>query len=271
MSKLYPNLFQLLWYSSLPCYHLPGLSDEFMVKKCQVAGRKIECSRIFRQVPTDIGMCCALNAQSVIKESEYSDLISKMQESSEFLDKQSLGSTEKVSVAVGLGNGLKLTLDLHSNFQSFGTVVNDFDAFRLFIGQSTEFPAMTEKSLVIQPGHEHFLDLSSHSLSTSGIEMIRPEDRNCYFQYEGDLEFYAKYTFINCRFECGLRHTKQAQNCTPWYFPQDQAYPVCDPWRERLFSEELTNVHEDESKCLHCLPDCEIRDISVTASMAKFR
>ena len=62
---------------------------------------------------------------------------------------------------MGLENGLQLTLDLHSNLQSFGTLLRDFSAFSVFVGQPTEFPAMKKRSIYLQPGQQHFLSLSS--------------------------------------------------------------------------------------------------------------
>ena len=59
---------------------------------------------------------------------------------------------------------------------------------------------MVEKSLQLQPGSEHFIELSASVVSASGIQQnILPEDRNCYFPNEGNLEFYEGYTFSNCR------------------------------------------------------------------------
>ena len=47
MSKLFPNLFKILWYATLPCYELPGLSKEFMIKTCKLGGKKVDCANIF--------------------------------------------------------------------------------------------------------------------------------------------------------------------------------------------------------------------------------
>ena len=47
MQSLYPNLFEILWYASLPCSPMQGLDTEFMIKSCELAGKKINCSKIF--------------------------------------------------------------------------------------------------------------------------------------------------------------------------------------------------------------------------------
>ena len=197
MIELFPELFNLLWYSSLPCTELPGLSKEFMLKSCHLAGENVKCSDYITKVPTDIGMCCALNGQKTLLSSQFTDLVEEMQNSSEYSNVEPKEKKE-IPAAVGINNGIRLVLDLHSNYESFGSVQDDFRGFRLFVGQPTEFPALEERSLLINPGHEHFIDLSSQVFSSSGIEYLQPGKRNCYFRNEGNLEFHEEYNHSNC-------------------------------------------------------------------------
>ena len=106
---------------------------------------------MFTRVPTDSGMCCALNADDSLRESEYKALIKEMQGERE--------TTKRVMSRVGQKNGLRITLDLHSNTMSFGTHDKEYRGFHLFIGQPEEFPMMREKGVKLQPGSEHFIDL----------------------------------------------------------------------------------------------------------------
>ena len=59
-----------------------------------------------------------------------------------------------LNLQVGKMNGLKLTLDLHSNSVSFGSLEHDYNAFNVFIGQRAEFPILKEKSIQLQPGQK---------------------------------------------------------------------------------------------------------------------
>ena len=90
-------------------------------------------------------MCCALNSGEALRASEYRDLVRDMQGNK--VDK-----VKEVKSQVGKMNGLRLTLDLHSNSVSFGSLDQDYNAFSLFIGQRAEFPVLKEKSLQLQPG-----------------------------------------------------------------------------------------------------------------------
>ena len=56
MEKLYPALFKLLWFSSLPCSQQGSMNNEYMIKSCEVAGEIVDCENFFSKVPTDVGM-----------------------------------------------------------------------------------------------------------------------------------------------------------------------------------------------------------------------
>ena len=210
MKSLYPELFRILWESSLPCFKNSG-NEEAMLVSCQLAGLELNCSGLFRKVPTDTGMCCALNILDPLKDSKYQQMMKELQSE---VPTKTLATSE-----VGQGNGLRLTLDLHSNTISFGTIDQEYDAFNVFIGQPTEFPMMKERSLKVQPGREHFIDLSAVVVSAKDIKDITQEARNCFFADEGDLEFYESYTLSNCKLECAIKNSEAAFNCVPWHLP----------------------------------------------------
>ena len=163
------------------------------------------------RVPTDIGMCCALNVDDSLKESEYQHLVKEMQ-----------GGTraKKVKSQEGARNGLRLSLDLHSNTVSLGSLPQQHSAFKMFIGEPAQFPKMLDKSVPLQPGWEHFVDLSATVVTTNGIKDISPEDRGCLFTDESNLEFYKGYTFTNCRLECAIKKAEIEHKCIPWHLPK---------------------------------------------------
>ena len=47
MSTLYPELFHLLWKSTLPCFKTLEEDEEHMLVSCELAGLEIECSNLF--------------------------------------------------------------------------------------------------------------------------------------------------------------------------------------------------------------------------------
>ena len=61
LTKIYPEIFQLLWYSQLPCFSIPDLDTTGLLSHCMWAGETFDCKELFATVPTDYGMCCAFN------------------------------------------------------------------------------------------------------------------------------------------------------------------------------------------------------------------
>ena len=57
-------------------------------------------------------------------------------------------------------------------------------------------------------------------VSSNGIKSIAPDARNCFYDYEMDLVFYEKYTFINCQLECAISEVEKNLSCIPWHLPK---------------------------------------------------
>ena len=87
MEKSYQKLFEIMWYSQMPCFDVQGVTSEVqdemsMVKRCLWKGKDISCSAIFDTRPTDRGMCCTFNmekVENVFRRSRYRDVIDTMQ------------------------------------------------------------------------------------------------------------------------------------------------------------------------------------------------
>ena len=212
MQSLYPELFRILWESTLPCFGAPE-NEEHLLLSCQLAESEVNCSDLFTKEPTDAGMCCALNSLDSLKYSTYQQMVKELQGDTTM-------KKTRVKSEEGRRNGLRLTLDLHSNTVSFGTLDQDFEAFNIFIGHPAEFPMMRKRGLQVEAGREHFIDLSAVVISSNDIKGIAPEARDCFFSDEGDLDFYNSYTFSNCRLECAIKKSEEIFKCIPWHLPK---------------------------------------------------
>ena len=128
---------------------------------------------------------------------------------------------------------------------------------------------MRDKSIQLQPGREHYVDLSASVVSTNNIKDILPEARGCLFNDESDLDFYESYTYSNCRLECRIKAAEKKHNCIPWHLPKVSSFQFkamkeyeiakhiqgskstsCDPWTSRDFMEDM---HNSSVQCHHCL------------------
>ena len=94
MQTLFPELFRILWESTLPCFKEEN-KEEHMMLLCEVATVEVNCSDIFTRVPTDSGMCCALNVEDSLRPSEYQNLIGEMQGEKKVDSRKRSGTTAK--------------------------------------------------------------------------------------------------------------------------------------------------------------------------------
>ena len=217
MDKSYVALFELLWYSQMPCFDIKGLTskakDELsFLKKCFWKEKPISCVAIFNQRPTDQGMCCSFNmekADQILKKSRYTETISEMQ----YNDAESAFETKhpprwyihnnEPYPQVGRRKGLMLVIDGHSNKISAGTVKENFNGFIMSVDDKNKFPLLSHTSLISRPGHESNIKVDAIQVeSKQETRKYDPKRRNCYFPDEYELEIHQNYSQLNCIFEC---------------------------------------------------------------------
>ena len=66
MTKAFPLVFEVLRYSSFPCFDHSGVSSSYdgeksILKSCSWKSVSVPCSAMFQAVLTDRGVCCAFN------------------------------------------------------------------------------------------------------------------------------------------------------------------------------------------------------------------
>ena len=234
LQKAYQSLFEILWYSQLPCFDVKNITSDApdqmsIIKRCYWKGQEISCPIIFETLPTDRGMCCTFNmekAEKMFKNSSYSRAISRMQASDK---NQTFFNTTKPKFyenqpksQAGLNKGLRLILDAHSDQISAGTVFDNFKGFVTLVGDRSSFPLTQRHSFLLRPGQQSYVAISATSVtSDQGIKDIDPKKRLCYFQDEHPLKLYKHYSLANCLFECqsDYARSQMESKCTPWYYP----------------------------------------------------
>ena len=291
MQKSYHSLFELLWYTQIPCFGTGDNSTNAkhktgMIKSCSWKGMGMPCSKLFRASPTDRGMCCSFNvdaADKMFKSSEYQKMIIKMQEqdNSMAFDRQETTSdmrTEKEEhrPEAGASKGLTLMLDSHSHLLSGGSISDDFRGFIAAVNDKKQFPSTSEQSVFIRPGHSNTVSIQVTKFSASpSIKKYPANKRNCYFDDEIELVAHNNYSWSKCMMECKIEKALTALNetqkrmCVPWFLPLiTTRQPMCDPWEANDFQKQMSMVGND--KCKKCLPDCESIEVRATLSAKPF-
>ena len=175
MEKSYEPMFELLWYSQMPCIDIKGITSEqkdelSFVKRCYWKNQPISCNAIFQKRPTDRGMCCSFNmkkAENILKESKYAYAISSRQkdemengfEISEVPDWYIEDNEPKPEA--GRNKGLTLVVDRHSNMLSASTVMDNFQGFVTVIDGNDKYPLTSSSSLIARPGYETNMEVNS--------------------------------------------------------------------------------------------------------------
>ena len=270
----------LMWYSSLPCFDVKGLTsdkngEKSILKVCKWKGRQYPCSSIFKKVATDKGICCAFNkpaADQIFAKSSYSDITAKLER------EEKLGAADRdefpnskfeeklLNSQTGSNMGLSVMLDAHTDLLSEFSVTSDFAGFTAIISPPADFPLMTVNEFDVKPGHVNNVALSAIKLDADeGIRNIDPVKRNCYFADDiSPVKLFKEYSQSNCLLEVSLRFGQrklQVENnsppCTPWFIPiVDDNYQMCNPWEKKRILEIVTGgVPQTEFSI--CLPDCK--------------
>ena len=216
LQKSYPALFEILWYTQLPCFDVEGVTSDYngqygMLKSCFWKGREMPCSKVFDTFPTDQGMCCTFNmdkAEKMFKDGKYRDMVQKMQKRDKHLsfDKKSWSMEKKLvfTSETGISKGLQVILDAHSNLLAGGTVTGDFDGFYGVIDSKDQYPMTSRKSILLRPGHKNLVSMTATKITSKDINHIEPYKRNCFFPDDKEMKVHNNYSQDNCILECQL-------------------------------------------------------------------
>ena len=225
----YSALFEMLWYSQMPCFDIKGLTSQVkdelsFLKRCYWKETQISCNQIFQKRPTEKGMCCSFNMKmlnEVLKDSRYkesittrqsTDVVNGFEQSETVLRDTKLykESTEPIPEA-GRDKGLTLIVDGHSNKLSRSTISDNFRGFVTVVDGKEKFPLVSHSNLIVRPGFENEIKVNAIQVHTlSETRKYHPKKRNCYFPDEYKLEIHHFYSRPSCIFEC---ETQFAAEC----------------------------------------------------------
>lgn len=289
----FQTYFTSMWYATLPCFDIQGLTSleegqTTMLRKCRWKGKDIACAALFDPFPTDQGMCCTFNmnkADQLFIDSQFTKLIMDIQSENrqnafdngtkpEWFD--DLYFPEE-----GSSVGLEVVLDAHSDIIGPETVFGDFEGFKVLIDSPLNFPFVKKKGFHVKPGHENLIAISAVDIDADvTIKSVSPLKRKCLFGDETDgMIFHTVYTQANCFLECSMslaheeirKMSNDSKTCTPWYLPfVQEGHVLCDPWTTSTF-EMYMRSGARQSRCSHCLPDCQRTVYQTKVSTQAFR
>ena len=292
LDKVYQKLFEILWYSQLPCFDVKNITSEerdykSILKKCYWKGQVMSCSSIFTMKPTDRGMCCSFNmakADKIFKDSRYTRALAKMEKQDRKLafppNENEKTVLQDLTPQAGLEQGLFLVLDAHSDLVGPGTVYDSFRGFTATITAPNEFPRTKTNRILVKPGQLNMVGVNAINIEADKtMKAMAPEARKCYFPDEFPLLMHKKYSQNNCFLECNINYTRhilatlnktRLEGCIPWFYPSsDKNTKMCRPWETKDFQENMGTIPNGE--CDYCLPDCHGNIYETKVDRAEFR
>lgn len=116
-------------------------------------------------------------------------------------------------------------------FRSFGTnyllsmhviVEGSRSDFTISIHAPDEVPQFDRHSEIVSiaPGHNNYIEISPHLVVSEGIKHYAPDQRQCYYTDERQLQFYKQYTKNHCETECLTNYVLEKCGCVPYSLPR---------------------------------------------------
>jgi hypothetical protein len=90
-----------------------------------------------------------------------------------------------------------------------------------------------------------------------------PEERNCWFDGERQLNFFRVYNRPNCEHECLASQMVQSCNCVSFYLIRNESMRICSASDENCFRKVEENFQNTKEIC-KCYQPCEYIKYSVT-------
>lgn len=122
---------------------------------------------------------------------------------------------------------------------------------------------------------------------TPEVRDLPPQTRNCLFSDERKLNYSQRYSYINCLAECRAEIAYRSCGCTPYFYPNNGTYPVCEikdmqcirqnrqayagalPGLNKTVITEKGDSDGHYTPC-GCLPDCELNQYPSEITSADF-
>lgn len=131
----------------------------------------------------------------------------------------------EVKASTSYNKGFKLALHLPSEIPQFDR-------------QYYRFPLEKSATLIIRPT----------MIVSEGLEGYSILHRKCYFEHEGKLKYFKKYTRSNCMIECLADYTRKTCNCIHFSMPRLVGDKMCDSLKTKCVENARKNFSLDNMR-----------------------
>ncbi|CAH1408253.1 unnamed protein product [Nezara viridula] len=236
------------------------------------------CSRIFRKLLTDEGICYSFNIldkQDLFRD----DVLSELKSDDDSEDLRVTGWSQDGGYTTEAFVDSYPRRALHSGsyggiFIVPGAIREDADhyckgpveGFKVLIHNPAEYPVVGMRYLRIPLLQEVVIMVQPNIMTTSkNLISYSPQERHCYFPSERYLSYFKVYNQPNCEIECLTNYTYLECGCVALHMPRKEGMRFCGPrkkkcmvdaqYRLRISEVDVAYKSETMGSC-DCLPAC---------------
>lgn len=165
--------------------------------------------------------------------------------------------------AAGTGESLGLTVILNAEADEYYCSSSNSIGFKMAMHSPTETPNVREVGLLLSAGYETKSRVRIEKLESDPmLHQVHLKHRQCLFQDEHELKYFASYSQHNCETECVATALLHHCGCVSHYMPKLFGNAtVCSIYDvdcvERIRLHSMRNDNENERECDEvCLPSC---------------
>lgn len=126
-----------------------------------------------------------------------------------------------------------LNIDLQLMKEDLGFKCHNLNSgFQIFIHVPGEISSMSRLTFQIPPKEDVKISIRATLITTTdGLKIYKPNQRQCYFNSERQLQFFRIYTQNNCEVECLANFTLRECDCVKFSMPSKHKtismVPIC--------------------------------------------
>lgn len=122
--------------------------------------------------------------------------------------------------AAGTGETLGLSVTMDVNVTDYYCSSTSGVGFKMILHSPAEMPHVREIGTLLAAGMETKIRIRTEKYEAApNIKSINKKYRQCYFEEEAKLQYYAQYNRRNCEYECMAKVMQRECDCIAHYLP----------------------------------------------------
>jgi amiloride-sensitive sodium channel len=244
---------------------------------CKFHNNLIDCSKLFKEVITDEGICYSmnlLNASEIFTQNEHRSEDSKSESmwdlKNGYKDKKEFDVFPKRALSNYLF-GLNVVLSLKTSDLDF-MCKGPVQGFKVKIHSPNDFPQISEGFLRVPLNEEVIVGLKPEITSDE-----TKFDGTCHTQESKSLKYFKSYSQQNCLDECRSKYVQKSCDCVKFNMPHDTDAKICTQHDTTCIVNAIdkfstTERFESDFPC-DCRPSCvNLKyDTEITSAVFNFK